>query len=44
MGSGSGITLGLLDFWILSMIWYFTQNTTFLELRVFGGVHLDTRQ
>lgn len=41
MGSSSGINLGLHRIGILFMIWYFTQNTVFLKLPVFGGVHLE---
>ena len=41
MGSSSGINLGLHHIGILSVIWYFTQNTTFLRLPVFGGVRLE---
>jgi hypothetical protein len=41
MGSGSGITLGLLDFWILSLVLYFMQNTIFLKLQGFHGIRVD---
>ena len=41
MGSSSAVNLRLHHIWILSMIRYFTQNTAFLKLPVFGGVHLE---